>query len=204
MIDQEALGAFDDCVREIGFPVLVGVDEAGRGPLAGPVVAAAVVMRAGAHPQGVLDSKMLSSARRIAALERIMDSCIEVSLGAAWPNEIDELNIRVATLLAMSRAVSQLASAVDLVLVDGRDLPALGCPGVALVRGDARSECVAAASIAAKVARDGIMCRLHETYPQYGFDRHKGYPTQEHLQRLAELGPCPIHRKSFRGVERAG
>ncbi len=204
MVDLEALGKFDDAIRGIGFPVLAGVDEAGRGPLAGPVVAAAVVMREGVHPCGVADSKMLSAAKRMAALERIMDSCVEVSLGAAWPEEIDKLNIRVAALLAMSRAMSQLAGQVDLALVDGRDLPALNCPGVALVKGDSRSECVAAASIVAKTARDGIMCRLHQAYPEYGFDRHKGYPTREHLERLAVLGPSPVHRKSFRGVVRAG
>mgnify|MGYP000913111312 CR=1 FL=1 len=204
IIDQAALGEFDDCLRKSGFRILAGIDEAGRGPLAGPVVAAAVVMRPGVHPRGVIDSKMLSAGRRDVALARILEGCVEVSLGAAWQDEIDEINIRAATLLAMSRAMSQLTVSPDLALVDGRDLPALGCPGVALVRGDARSESVAAASIVAKVARDILMCHLHEAYPEYGFDRHKGYPTREHLRCLAVFGPCPLHRRSYRGVESTG
>ena len=204
MIDQSALGEFDDCLRKSGFHVLAGIDEAGRGPLAGPVVAASVVLRPGFHPRGVIDSKMLSAGRRDAALLGILEACMEVSLGAAWPDEIDEINIREATLLAMSRAMSQLALSPDLALVDGRDLPAINCPGVALVRGDGRSESVAAASIVAKVARDVMMCHFHEAYPEYGFDRHKGYPTKEHLQSLAVFGPCPLHRRSYRGVETTG
>jgi len=204
MIDRGALGEFDDRLRESGFPILAGVDEAGRGPLAGPVVAAVVVMRPDTHPQGIIDSKMLSARRRDAALQRILEGCVEVSLGAAWQDEIDQINIRAATLLAMSRAILQLTVSPDLVLVDGRDLPPTSRPGVALVRGDARSESVAAASIVAKVARDAIMCHLHEVYPEYGFDRHKGYPTREHLQCLAAFGPCPLHRRSYRGVERTG
>jgi len=204
MIDRGALGEFDDRLRESGFPTLAGVDEAGRGPLAGPVVAAVVVMRPGVHPQDIVDSKTLSAGRRDAALQRILEGCVEVSLGAAWQDEIDEINIRAATLLAMSRALSQLRVSPDLVLVDGLDLPPMSCPGVALVKGDARSESVAAASIVAKVARDAIMCHLHQVYPEYGFDRHKGYPTKEHLRRLAVLGPCPLHRRTYRGVERTG
>ena len=141
---------------------------------------------------------------RMPLLRRILEGCVEVSLGAAWQDEIDEINIRAATLLAMSRAISQLTVSPDLVLVDGRDLPPMSCPGVALVKGDARSESVAAASIAAKVARDAIMCHLHQVYPEYGFDRHKGYPTSEHLQCLAAFGPCPLHRRSYRGVEKIG
>ena len=204
MIDHAALGEFDDRLRRSGFRILAGVDEAGRGPLAGPVVAAVVIMQPGIHPQGVIDSKMLSAGRRDAALRRILESCVEVSLGAAWQDEIDEINIRAATLSAMSRAMSQLTVSPDLVLVDGRDLPHMSRPGVALVKGDARSESVAAASIVAKVARDAIMSCLHEVYPEYGFDRHKGYPTKEHLQCLALLGPCPLHRRTYRGVERTG
>ena len=204
MIDYTALGEFDDRLRESGFRILAGVDEAGRGPLAGPVVAAAVVMRPGVHPHGVIDSKMLSAPRRDAALSRILEACAEVSLGAAWPDEIDEINIRAATLLAMSRAMSQLTISPDLAIVDGRDLPTLNCPGVALVRGDSRSESVAAASIVAKVARDAVMCHLHESYPEYGFDRHKGYPTREHLHRLACLDHVHSTEEAYRGVERTG
>lgn len=204
MIDRGALGEFDDRLRESGFPTLAGVDEAGRGPLAGPVVAAVVVMRPGVHPQDIVDSKTLSAGRRDAALQRILEGCVEVSLGAAWQDEIDEINIRAATLLAMSRALSQLRVSPDLVLVDGLDLPPMSCPGVALVKGDARSESVAAASIVAKVARDAVMCHLHQVYPEYGFGRHKGYPTKEHLRCLAVLGPCPLHRRTYRGVDRTG
>lgn len=194
------LVVFDDSLSDAGFSTIVGVDEAGRGPLAGPVVAAAVVLPAGAHLLGVDDSKRLSAKKRETLCKEILKCAIEASLGVAWQDEIDEVNIRVASLRAMARAVNQLSIDPDLVLVDGKDAPDLRLPVVALVRGDARSESVAAASIVAKVVRDALMCGLHTAYPQYGFNKHKGYPTPEHLRNLAAFGPCPLHRKTFRGV----
>lgn len=197
------IAMFDDSLRNAGFHVIAGVDEAGRGPLAGPVVAAVVVLREGFYLPGVDDSKRLSAKRRQAVLEEIMESALEVGVGVAWQDEIDEVNIRVASLRAMSRAVEQLSVVPNLVLVDGKDLPDLRLPAVALVRGDARSQSVAAASILAKVVRDALMCELAIVYPEYGFERHKGYPTPEHLRNLAAFGPCALHRKTFRGVSQS-
>jgi ribonuclease HII len=195
-----SLAMFDDSLRDAGFPVVAGVDEAGRGPLAGPVVAAAVVLPRAKHPVGIDDSKRLSARKREAVFSEILRFAVEVSVGVAWQDEIDEVNIRVASLRAMARAVDKLCAVPNLVLVDGKDLPDLLLPAVALVHADARSESVAAASIVAKVVRDALMCEFHTAYPEYGFDRHKGYPTPEHLRRLAVLGPCPLHRRSFHGV----
>ncbi|MEA4882134.1 MAG: ribonuclease HII [Clostridia bacterium] len=197
---MSALADFDDCLRSAGFPVIAGVDEAGRGPLAGPVIAAVVVMRASSHVDGVRDSKKLTATVREHLLFEIIRRSAEVSIGLAWQDEIDAANIRVASLAAMSRAVGGLTTKPSAILVDGRDLPAMPFPGIALVKGDGRSECVAAASIVAKVVRDALMCEYHVLYPQYGFNRHKGYPTVEHLRRLAEWGPCAIHRRTFHGV----
>lgn len=198
--EVSSLAMFDDSLRDAGFPILAGVDEAGRGPLAGPVVAAAVVLPRGEHLLGINDSKRLSANKREAVFGEILRFAVEVSVGVAWQDEIDEVNIRVASLRAMARAVDTLHTVPSLVLVDGKDLPELPLPAVALVHADARSESVGAASIVAKVVRDALMCELHTAYPEYGFDRHKGYPTPEHLRKLAMFGPCPLHRKSFRGV----
>jgi len=181
-----------------------GVDEAGRGPLAGPVVAAAVVLPTGSDSHlvdsllGINDSKRLSPLRRCLLFLEIMRVAEEVSLGIATSAEIDHVNIREATHMAMRRAVGGLKQTPDLALVDGNSDPGLPCPTQCIVKGDARVLSISAASIVAKVARDVIMDSLHSMYPQYGFDSNKGYPTKAHYQALEEYGPCPVHRKTFR------
>ncbi len=187
-----------------GTNVLVaGVDEAGRGPLAGPVVAAAVIFRDGVVIEGVRDSKQLSAARRETVAALIRERAAAFALGTAEVAEIDALNILRASLLAMSRAVTALQISPQRVLVDGNHLPELSCEARAVVGGDRRIAVVSAASILAKVARDAIMAELDRHYPQYGFARHKGYPTQAHREALKQHGPCPVHRRSFAPVRDA-
>ena len=178
---------------------VAGVDEVGRGPLAGPVGVAAVILDPQDLPDGLDDSKILSPARRATLCAIIFDKALAVSISFAPPAEIDRLNIRGATLAAMRRAVAALSPAAGFVLVDGRDVPpGLPCPARALVKGDARSLSIAAASIVAKVARDALMARLDATHPGYGFAGNAGYGTARHIAALAQLGPTPAHRASFR------
>ena len=180
---------------------VAGVDEAGRGPLAGPVVAAAVVLDLGARWDGVHDSKQLSAAQRGALFARVLDGARAFGWSVLGPRAIDRLNIRGASLEAMRRAVARLRVAPDLVLVDGADtVPGLVCPQHAVIDGDARMLSIAAASIVAKVVRDRIMERLDRVWPAYGFARHKGYGTPEHLEALGRVGPCALHRFSFAPV----
>ena len=194
-----------------GVTRLAGVDEAGRGPLAGPVVAAAVVFDRvflEAEQYGCLgsvnDSKMLTESQREALYARITGGwpCV-FRVGVAGTDEIDRLNILRATHLAMARALAAISPAPDFALVDGLPVPGLPCPSLSVVHGDGRSLSIAAASIIAKVTRDRMMMELHQRYPEYGFARHKGYGTKVHLQALLELGPCPEHRRSFRPVQEA-
>lgn len=181
-----------------GFAFIAGVDEAGRGPLAGPVVAAAVILpRDGVLP-GVFDSKQLSDQRRRVLRDEILEVA-EASVGIADVDEIDALNILRATHLAMHRAVAGLKK-VEYVLVDGLPVKGFPCPAENMVKGDARSASIAAASIVAKVYRDELMEKLDEEYPGYGFAAHKGYGTALHLQALRELGVTPVHRRSFAPV----
>lgn len=181
---------------------VAGVDEAGRGPLAGPVVAAAVMLDPSRPVPGLADSKTLGpdERERLAALIRQQALCWAV--GRAEVEEIDRLNILRASLLAMERAVAALSAPPGLVLVDGMHLPRLSCPARAIVRGDASEPAISAASILAKVSRDKEMRELDVRYPGYGFARHKGYPTAEHLLALDRLGACTIHRRSFSPVRR--
>lgn len=180
---------------------IAGVDEAGRGPLAGPVVAAAVVLDARRGWDGLDDSKKLTPQAREMLYARVLEGARAFSWAVVGPRAIDTLNIRRASLEAMRRAVERLAVPPDLVLVDGdSQVPGLGCPQQAVISGDARLLSVAAASILAKVVRDRIMERLDGVWPGYGFARHKGYGTPEHLAALARLGPCPLHRFSFTPV----
>lgn len=179
---------------------VVGVDEVGRGPLAGDVVAAAVILDRQRPPAGLKDSKKLSAARREVLAASLQAEACGVSLGRASPGEIDTLNILQASLLAMSRAVDGLGVSPDLVLVDGRHLPDWNYAALAVVGGDDRVAEIAAASIVAKVTRDREMRELHERWPMYGFAAHKGYPTPAHLDALREHGPCPLHRRSFAPV----
>ena len=181
--------------------LVAGVDEVGRGTLAGDVVAAAVIL-AESPPEGVTDSKMLTPERREALAERIRDEAVSWALGRATVAEIDELNILQASLLAMRRAVEALPIQPSLVLVDGNRLPRWPYEARAIVKGDLTEPSIGAASILAKVQRDSEMLALHEHYPAYGFDRHKGYPTKAHLAALETAGISPVHRRSFGPVRR--
>lgn len=182
--------------------LVAGVDEAGRGPLAGPVVAAAVILDPHDPIDGVADSKALSAARRERLFDAIHARARGVAVGLASVEEIDRLNILQATLLAMQRAVNALPLRPARVLVDGNRVPVLPMPAEAIVGGDASVAAIAAASIVAKVTRDRLMDELHRLHPDYGFDRHRGYGTAQHLQALARLGPTPAHRRSFAPVAR--
>lgn len=177
-----------------------GIDEAGRGPLAGPVYAAAVILDPARRIRGLDDSKQLPPTVRLALAERIRSRARAWAVASASVEEIDALNILQATLLAMRRAVAALAVAPDLALVDGVHCPPLPIATRAIVGGDARVKAISAASILAKTARDAEMRRLAERYPQYGFERHKGYPTPEHLALLRRFGPCEVYRRSFAPV----
>lgn len=187
-------------LAEIADPLAAGVDEAGRGPLAGPVYAAAVILNP-AHPvPGIGDSKALTAAGREALEILIKERALAWAVASADVEEIDRLNIFHATMLAMQRAVAALRVQPSRVLVDGKHCPDFGCPSHAVVDGDARIVTIGAASILAKVARDREMMALEEQYPGYGFARHKGYGTAEHLQALRLLGPTPVHRRGFAPV----
>jgi ribonuclease HII len=179
---------------------IAGVDEAGRGPLAGPVVAAAVILDRKRIPRGLNDSKQLSAEAREALFPRIMERAVAVGVGEACVDEIDLINIRQATHLAMARAVRALSVAAAFALVDGNDAPALPCRCDTLVDGDARSVSIAAASIVAKVTRDRMMAALHDEHPLYGWITNKGYGTEEHLLALNRHGPTRHHRRSFAPV----
>lgn len=179
------------------WPV-AGMDEVGRGPLAGPVAAAAVILNPEHLPKGVNDSKALEREEREELYEKILERTVAVSIALVSAAEIDRINIRQASLMAMRRALAALAVVPRFVLVDGNDLPGdLACPGEAIVSGDGLSASIAAASIVAKVARDRLMARLCAAHPAYGFGRHVGYATQEHLEAIARHGPSPYHRLSF-------
>ena len=181
-------------------PVIAGVDEAGRGPLAGPVVAAAVILPHSLDLIGLADSKALTQRRREAIEPKIRELSWDWSIGASSPGEIDRLNIHQATLLAMRRAILGLKRVPDYVLVDGCFYPRVPYPGEAIVRGDQSQPAISAASILAKVFRDRYMRALDTRFTGYGFSRHKGYPTKAHLEALQVLGPCREHRQSFKPV----
>ena len=184
-------------LRAEGFPVVCGVDEAGRGPLAGPVYAAAVILPPGLRIPGLNDSKKLSEKKREDLFEIITREAVSYGIASAGPEEIDELNILNAVYLAMNRAAAQLDPVPDLRLIDGNRNKGIEGVSRCVVKGDANCACIAAASILAKVSRDRIMLRMAERYPQYGFEKHKGYGTALHYEKLREFGPCEIHRRSF-------
>jgi ribonuclease HII len=181
---------------------VAGVDEAGRGPLAGAVFAAAVILDPARPIAGLNDSKKLSEKRRETLFVEIQAKALAWSIAEASAAEIDAINILQASLLAMQRAVTGLSRVPTEVLVDGNRAPAFACPARAIIGGDALEPCISAASILAKVARDRTLLDLHARYPQYGFDRHKGYPTAEHMAALVAHGACPEHRRSFAPVKR--
>jgi ribonuclease HII len=184
--------------RALGGPV-AGIDEVGRGPWAGPVVAAAVVLPAGRRIAGLADSKTLDEAERDRLCAEIL-AVADVGVGWATTRAVDRFNVREATHRAMRRAVAHLRTRPVHLLVDGREVPDLPVPHTALVKGDARCACISAASIVAKVVRDRFMTRTASRYPEYGFEKHKGYGTPEHREALARSGPCALHRASFAPV----
>ncbi|MEW6145428.1 MAG: ribonuclease HII [Thermodesulfobacteriota bacterium] len=177
-----------------------GVDEAGRGPLAGPVVAAAVILPEAFSIPGLDDSKKLTHFQRVTILEQVVSSAVAFAVGIVSHEEIDNINILRASLLAMEIAVNKLERMPDFLLIDGNQKTSLPIPQETVIKGDSRCCSIAAASIVAKVRRDEIMDRYHEQFPEYNFRSHKGYPTREHLEAIRKYGPCPIHRRTFRGV----
>lgn len=181
----------------LNLRLICGVDEAGRGPLAGPVCAAAVILPEHLEIPGLTDSKKLSDKKRRELFPIIQEQAVAYGIGLASEAEIDEINILQATFLAMRRALDQLSVKPEIALIDGNRETDFGLPVKTVVKGDSLSANIAAASVLAKVTRDNIMVQMAETYPQYGFEIHKGYGTKAHYEALRQYGPCPIHRKTF-------
>lgn len=192
------LDLFEQMARQSGL--ICGIDEAGRGPLAGPVMAAAVILDPGRRIRGLADSKVLTPERREELAVQIRERAVAYAVADASVEEIDGINILQATLLAMRRAVDKLQVLPEYALVDGNQMPRLQVPGRPIIAGDATERCISAASILAKTARDALMRALDAEHPGYGFAQHMGYGTPEHLHCLRRLGPCPLHRQSFAPV----
>ncbi|HDZ62028.1 MAG TPA: ribonuclease HII [Nitrospirae bacterium] len=190
---------FDDAVRN-DYPVAAGIDEAGRGPLAGPVVAAAVILQPGYYIDGLKDSKKVSENKRLKLFWEIAGSASGIGIGIVYEDIIDRTNILASAKLAMETAVKDLLTEPDILLIDAVTLPGLSVPQRSIIRGESSSASIAAASIIAKTVRDNMMVRYHEQFPQYNFKGHKGYSTREHMELIRRHGPCPIHRKSFKRV----
>jgi ribonuclease HII len=196
------LSAMEAHARLLGYQRIAGVDEAGRGPLAGPVVAAACVIPEGLFIAGVNDSKQLQPSHREELYNQILSNeAIDYGIGIVDAATIDQINILRATFEAMRAAIAALKTEPDYLLVDGLHLPTEKIAGLAIVEGDGKSQSIAAASILAKVTRDRIMVQFHEQWPLYGFSQHKGYGTQEHVEAIHRYGPCPIHRMSFEPIK---
>ncbi len=189
--------AYEKRAGEQGFSAVCGIDEAGRGPLAGPVCAAAVILPPDCDIPGLNDSKKLSEKKREALFPVIQEKALAFGVGWATAEEIDRVNILQATFLAMARAVEALPAPADYALVDGNRMPPLPIPGETIVKGDATSASIAAASILAKVSRDRLLRRLDEEHPEYGFAKHKGYGTKAHYEAIRKYGLLPEHRRSF-------
>ncbi|MDD6270474.1 MAG: ribonuclease HII [Ruminococcus sp.] len=183
--------------REKGFNIICGVDEAGRGPLAGPVYAAAVILPSDCVIEGLNDSKKLTEKKREALFDEIKEKALAYGIASAYEKEIDEINILNATFLAMKRAIASLSVRPDLALIDGNQKPHTDIEEVTVIKGDAKSMSIAAASVLAKVSRDRFMLEMAEKYPQYEFARHKGYGTKLHYEKIAQYGVCDIHRRTF-------
>ena len=195
---EKDMFTFERELQARGVRCIAGVDEAGRGPLAGPVVAGAVILPSDFDARGIDDSKQLTARQREEQFGRIVRQCCSYGVGAVFPEEIDRINILQATFEAMRQAIAELDVMPDFVLVDGiKAIPDLSLPQQAIIGGDGKVVAVACASIIAKVTRDRMMCEYHAQYPQYGFDRHKGYPTPEHRRMIERYGVLDIHRKSF-------
>jgi ribonuclease HII len=195
------LWLFEKKAFQKGFSKIAGIDEAGRGPLAGPVVSAAVIIPISLQNSGIYDSKKLTPKKRDYLYEKIYDLAVSVGIGIVDPFEIDRINILQAALLSMAMAVENLAPQPDCLLIDGTFSISSDLPQEAIPKGDALSVSIAAASIVAKVTRDRLMERYHQDYPLFGFSKHKGYPTKAHKQAIQQFGCCPIHRRSFKGVK---
>lgn len=183
--------------REKGFNIICGVDEAGRGPLAGPVYAAAVILPSDCVIEGLNDSKKLTEKKREALFDEIKEKALAYGIASADEKEIDEINILNATFIAMKRAIASLSVKPDLALIDGNQKPHTDIEEVTVIKGDAKSMSIAAASVLAKVSRDRFMLEMAEKYPQYEFARHKGYGTKLHYEKIAQYGVCDIHRRTF-------
>lgn len=197
MKEQNDMLIYEKQLFQNGYINICGVDEAGRGPLAGPVCAAAVILPKGLIIDGVNDSKKISEKKRELLFNEIINSSLAYGIAFADVEEIENLNILNATMLAMQRAVAELKIKPDFVLVDGQKSPSFDVPSYPLIKGDSLSESIAAASILAKVSRDRLMYKYAEKYPEYAFDKHKGYGTALHISKIKEYGPSIIHRKSF-------
>ena len=180
-----------------GYKSVCGIDEAGRGPLAGPVCAAAVILPEGVIIDGVNDSKKLSEKKRESLFDVIREQALSYSIAYATVDEIEEINILNATMLAMRRAIDGLEIKADYAMIDGNKIPPIDIDAECIVKGDAKSMSIACASILAKVSRDRLLYKYAEEYPMYGFDKHKGYGTKVHREAILKYGPCPYHRKSF-------
>jgi len=195
------LWKFEYLAKTKGFSKIAGIDEAGRGPLAGPVVSAAVILPENFSVGDVFDSKQISPGKREMLYEKIHDHAVSVGTGIVEAGEIDRINIHQATLHSMVFAVQNLVPQPDLLLIDGPHRISLDLPQQPIIKGDTRSISIAAASIVAKVTRDRLMERYHREFPQFGFNRHKGYPTRAHRDAIIRYGYCPIHRQTFKGVK---
>lgn len=195
-----SMALFERALTSFGYQFICGIDEAGRGPLAGPVVAAAVILPPSCSIRGIRDSKELTPLQRDSLFDPIMNQAISVGVGIVDNETIDRINILQATLLAMKEAVSKLAQKPDYLLIDALTLPEIKIPQKGIIRGDAQSVSIAAASIIAKVTRDRLMDQYHHEFPEYNFAVHKGYGTKEHFAKVRAYGPCRLHRKTFRGV----
>ncbi len=196
-ISQPLTWEYEDELTEKGYKIVCGTDEAGRGPLVGPVVAGACILPRGLEIEGLNDSKKLSEKRREELYDVICEKAVAWATGIATPDEIDEINILNASMLAMRRAIAALKVAPDAALVDGNCTRSFEIPAFALIKGDSKSPSIAAASILAKVTRDRMCVELDREYPEYNIAKHKGYPTKEHMDIVRRLGPCPEHRRTF-------
>jgi len=191
----------DESFREKGFSIIAGIDEAGRGPLAGPVVAAAVILPCDLRIKGLRDSKKVPEKERASLFMQILSFSVDIGIGIVGHEEIDRTNILKATKLAMQKAFNELSTKPDMIIIDAISLPSISIKQFSPIKADSKSASVAAASIVAKYTRDTIMIRYHDIYPQYNFRKHKGYGTEEHMNLIKLHGPCPIHRKTFRRVK---
>ncbi|OGW27149.1 MAG: ribonuclease HII [Nitrospirae bacterium GWC2_42_7] len=191
----------DESFREKGFIKIAGIDEAGRGPLAGPVVAAAVILPRDLRIEGLRDSKKVPEKERASLFMQILSFSIDIGIGIVEHEEIDKINILQATKLAMQKALNELKTKPDMLIIDALSLPSVNIEQFSPIKADSKSASVAAASIVAKHTRDTIMLKYHDTYPEYNFKKHKGYSTEEHMNLIKLHGPCPIHRMTFRKVK---